>query len=59
MARKDIDSATQEKLTQAFTRLKEGQDDEILKILRGKSFVRANNQEYDALRAVAQQLKML
>ncbi len=59
VARKDIDSATQEKLTQAFTRLKEGQDDEILKILRGKSFVRANNQEYDALRAVAQQLKML
>jgi len=59
VARKDIDSATQEKLAQAFTRLKEGQDDEILKILRGKSFVRANNQEYDALRAVAQQLKML
>ena len=59
VARKDIDSATQEKLAQAFTRLKEGQDDEILKILRGKSFVRANNQEYNALRAVAQQLKML
>jgi phosphonate transport system substrate-binding protein len=59
VARKDIDSAMQEKLAQAFTRLKEGQDDAILKILRGKSFVRANNQEYDALRAIAQQLKML
>ncbi|HJX85732.1 MAG TPA: phosphate/phosphite/phosphonate ABC transporter substrate-binding protein, partial [Candidatus Angelobacter sp.] len=59
VARKDIDSATQEKLAQAFTRLKEGQDDEILKILRGKSFVRANIQEYETLRTIAQQLNML
>ena len=58
-ARKDIDPATQEKFAQAFTNLKEGQHDEILKILRGKSFVRANNQEYTILRLVAQELKLL
>lgn len=56
--RKEIDKATQEKFTQAFLRLKEGQDDEILKILRGKAFVRADNAEYTIIRLVAQQLKM-
>jgi phosphonate transport system substrate-binding protein len=59
VARKDIDPATQEKFAQAFTNLKEGQNDDILKILRGKNFVRANNQEYTILRLIAQELKML
>jgi phosphonate transport system substrate-binding protein len=58
VGRKDIDAATQEKFTLAFTELKEGQDDEILKILRGKNFVRANNEEYTVLRLVAQDLQM-
>jgi len=58
-ARKDIDQATQEKFAQAFTNLKEGQHDEVLKILRGRSFVRASNQEYTVLRLVAQELKLL
>jgi phosphonate transport system substrate-binding protein len=58
VARKDIDPATQEKFAQAFTDLKEGQNDEILKILRGKNFVRANNEEYTVLRLVAEDLKM-
>lgn len=57
-ARKDVDPATQEKFAQAFTDLKEHQDDEILKILRGKDFVRANNEEYAVLRLVAEDLKM-
>ncbi len=57
-SRKEIDPATQEKFIQAFTRLQEGHDDEVLKILRGKSFVRANDEEYSTVRAVAQQLKM-
>lgn len=58
VARKDVDPATQEKFAQAFTNLKEGQDEEILKILRGKNFVRANNEEYTVLRLVAEDLKM-
>src|ERR1051326_4652563 len=44
VGRKDLDEAMQEKFVQAFTELKEGRDDEILKILRGKAFVRANNE---------------
>jgi phosphonate transport system substrate-binding protein len=59
VARKDVDPATQEKFAQAFTDLKEGQDEEILNILRGKNFVRANNEEYTVLRLVAADLKML
>ena len=59
VARKDVDQATQERFAQAFVSLKEGQNDDILKILRGKNFVRANNQEYTVLRLVAQELKML
>lgn len=58
VARKDVDPATQEKFTQAFIQLKEGRDDKLLQILRGKNFVKANNQEYSILRLVAQQLKM-
>lgn len=58
VARKDVDPATQEKFAQAFTDLKEGQDEEILKILRGTNFVRANNEEYAVLRLVAEDLKM-
>lgn len=58
VARKDIDQATQEKFAQALINLKEGKNDDILQILRGKNFVRANNQEYTVLRLVAQELKM-
>jgi len=58
VARKDIGQAVQEKFAQAFTDLKEGQDDEVLKIVRGKNFVRANNEEYTILRLVAQDLQM-
>jgi len=59
VARKEVDQATQEKFVQAFTSLREGQNDNILQILRGKNFVRANNQEYTILRLIAQELKML
>jgi phosphonate transport system substrate-binding protein len=59
VARKEVDQATQEKFVQAFTKLREGQNDDILKILRGKNFVRANNEEYTVLRLIAQELKML
>lgn len=57
-ARKDIDPATQDKFAQAFTDLREPQNDDILKILRGSNFVRASNEEYTVLRLVAEDLKM-
>lgn len=59
VARKEINQATQEKLMQAFLNLREGQNDDVLRILRGKNFVRATNDEYALLRLIAQELKML
>jgi len=59
VAGKGVDQATQEKFVQAFLSLKEGQNEEVLHVLRGKSFVRANNDEYSIVRLVAQQLKMM
>lgn len=59
VARKDVSQDQREKFILAFTRLKEGRDDAILQILRGKSFVRATDDEYGVLRLVAEELKML
>jgi phosphonate transport system substrate-binding protein len=59
VARKDISPADRERFIQAFTNLKEGPDSQVLQILRGKDFVRANNEAYAILRLIAQQLKML
>jgi hypothetical protein len=42
----------------AFVGLKEGADDQVLRILRGKSFVRSDDERYDAIRQVAEKLKM-
>jgi phosphonate transport system substrate-binding protein len=58
VARKDVSHDQREKFILAFTRLQQGRDDAILQILRGKSFVRATDDEYGVLRAVAEELKM-
>jgi phosphonate transport system substrate-binding protein len=58
VARKDVSQDQKEKFILAFTRLKEGKDDAVLQILRGKSFVRATDDEYGVLRLVAEELKM-
>lgn len=59
VAHKNVPPADRERFIQAFTSLKEGQDNQVLQLLRGKDFVRANNEEYSALRLIARQLKML
>jgi phosphonate transport system substrate-binding protein len=59
VARKEVSSEDQEKFAKVFIALKQGLNDQVLQILRGKDFVRANNEEYNILRLVAQQLKML
>ena len=59
VARKDVGAARQEAFTKAFLGLKEGKDDKILTILRGKDFVRADDAEYSTVRDVARDLKML
>jgi phosphonate transport system substrate-binding protein len=58
-ARMDVSEAQKEKFARAFLDLKAGENDSILEILRGKSFVRVKDSEYDAVRSVARELKML
>ncbi len=59
VCRKEVNPAQREKFAGAFLALKPGQNDAILEILRGKDFVRVNDSEYDSVRNVARELKML
>jgi len=59
VARKDVGAAQRESFAKAFLSLKEGKDDAILNILRGKDFVRADDAEYSNIRKIAAELKML
>lgn len=58
VARKQIDAGLRDKFSQAFLALEAGRDDRILAILRGSTFVRATDDEYDTLRRVATDLKL-
>ncbi|MBV8073836.1 MAG: phosphate/phosphite/phosphonate ABC transporter substrate-binding protein [Candidatus Eremiobacteraeota bacterium] len=59
VARKDVSSADQTALANAFLALKAPADEKVLAILRGTSFVRADDAEYATLRKIALQLKLL
>lgn len=59
VARADVGAAQREGFAKAFLSLKEGKDDAILNILRGKDFVRADDTEYANIRKIARDLKML
>jgi len=58
VARKDVPEAEREKFVRALLALKEGKDDRVLKILRAKQFVVANDEEYATIRQIAHQLNM-
>ncbi len=58
VARKDTTAEEREKFVNAFVGLKEGANDNVLRILRGTSFVRAKDDSYSAIRQVAEELKM-
>jgi phosphonate transport system substrate-binding protein len=58
-ARKDLDPQIRQKLIATLVRLQPGRDDGVLDILRGKHYVAANDQEYQLVRSVAQQLGLL
>ncbi|MGD0791254.1 MAG: phosphate/phosphite/phosphonate ABC transporter substrate-binding protein [Terriglobales bacterium] len=58
VARKDVPEAERERFVRALLALKEGKDDPVLKILRAKQFVVANDQEYATTRQIAHELKM-
>jgi phosphonate transport system substrate-binding protein len=59
VARKDVSPALADRFAKAFLSLQQTRDAQILDILRGSQFVRANDQEYAPLRAIAKQLGML
>lgn len=59
VARKEVDAARRKRFSDAFLNLKEGKDDVILGILRGKNFVAVDDAEYANIRAIAAELKLL
>lgn len=59
VARKEVPDAEREKLTHALLDLKESENDGVLKVLRAKKFVVANNAEYDPIRKIAKELNLL
>jgi phosphonate transport system substrate-binding protein len=59
VARVNVGAGEREGFARAFLGLKEGKDDAILNILRGKDFVRADDAEYANIRKIARDLKML
>jgi phosphonate transport system substrate-binding protein len=58
VAGKDVPAAERERFARALLALKEGKDDRVLKILRAKQFVVANDEEYATIRQIAHQLNM-
>jgi phosphonate transport system substrate-binding protein len=59
VARKSAPDAERDKFSRAFQSLKEGKDDQVLKILRAKRYLPANDGEYSTIRQIAKDLKML
>jgi phosphonate transport system substrate-binding protein len=59
VARKGMSDGDKDKFTAALLALKEGKNDEILKLLRASKFVKANDGEYAAIREAAQELKLV
>lgn len=59
VARKEIDAGRRKKFADAFLSLKEGRDDQVLGILRGKNFITVSDSEYDKIRRTAAELKLL
>lgn len=59
VSRRGISEAEREKFAAALLALKEGKNDDVLKLLRATKFVRANDEEYAAIREAAQELKIV
>ena len=59
VSRRGVSDADKEKFAAAMLALKEGKNDDILKILRASKFVKANDDEYAGIREAARELKMV
>jgi ABC-type phosphate/phosphonate transport system substrate-binding protein len=53
-----VPEAEKENFARALLALKEGKDDPILKVLRARKFVVANDEEYADIWRIAKELKM-
>jgi phosphonate transport system substrate-binding protein len=58
VARKGVPAAERDKFAHSLLALKEGSDDAVLKVLRAKQFVVANDEEYGGIRQIARELKL-
>lgn len=58
VSRKGISEGERDKFAAALLALREGKNDDVLKVLRGARFVKANDEEYATVREVARELKM-
>ncbi|MGB2603400.1 MAG: phosphate/phosphite/phosphonate ABC transporter substrate-binding protein, partial [Candidatus Sulfotelmatobacter sp.] len=58
VARKDVPQAERESFSRALLALNEGKNDPVMKILRAKQFVVANDEEYASTRQIAKELEM-
>jgi phosphonate transport system substrate-binding protein len=59
VARRGVSESDREKFAAALLGLKEGKNDEVLKLLRASKFVKANDTEYAAIREAAQELNLV
>ncbi|HEV2964555.1 MAG TPA: phosphate/phosphite/phosphonate ABC transporter substrate-binding protein [Candidatus Angelobacter sp.] len=59
VARKDVSEAERTRFSKALEALKQGKDDQILRIIRAKGFVSANDQEYGTIRQIVRELKLM
>ena len=59
VARRGMSDSDKEKFSAALLALKEGKNDEVLKLLRASKFVKANDAEYAAIREAAQELNLV
>ena len=58
VARKGVPEDERQRFAQALLSLKEGKDDAVLKLLRAKQFVAANDEEYASIRRTVRELNM-
>jgi len=59
VARRGVSDSERDKFAAALLALKEGKNDDVLKLLRASKFVKANDGEYAGIREAAQELKLV
>jgi len=58
VARKEVSEADRDKFVNALLKLRKGENDDLLRILRATKFIKASDDEYSPVRQVAHELKM-